>query len=107
MDFLTTTLLSGVIYDMTKHKIAVTADNLKAKLRNWLLDEEKSIQLEQHLSQLQINEDLSESAIEKRLLNSPILVSLLREVKPANTVNISQTHQGTGDNVGGNKIIQR
>jgi hypothetical protein len=105
MEFLTTTILSGVVYDLLKHGLTITAQNLKDKMRDWIIDNEKSEQLETHITHLGINDEMSESAIEKRFSNSAELINLLNEIKPANSVNISQVHYGVGDNVGGDKIV--
>lgn len=39
MDFLTGAILSGVVYDMIKHEIMLSADNFKDKLKGWIVDD--------------------------------------------------------------------
>lgn len=55
---------------------------------------------------LELTSDLSESAIEKKLLTSPEIKMLIEKIQPVSSENIIiQNHSGSGDNVGRNKII--
>ncbi|GKX60347.1 GapS6a family protein [Leminorella grimontii] len=103
MDFLTATILSGVIYDIFKYQVTITKDILAKKLRNWLIDDITLENLTNKIKELDLNSELSEKAIEKRINTSDEIISLMKTVS-ANKV-IIQTHSGTGDNIGGNKNI--
>ncbi len=105
MEFITGAILSGFVYDMLKHRVSLTADNIKEKLQGWLIDDSLSKSVEAELAKLKLSDEMSESAIAKKLANSDKLTALLREIKPATRTTIMQTHSGTGDNVAGNKII--
>ncbi|EOA0320477.1 hypothetical protein ACR80D_005396, partial [Escherichia coli] len=39
MDFLSSAILSGIVYDMLKHHVSITATSIKEKLKNWVIDE--------------------------------------------------------------------
>ena len=107
MDFITGAVLSGVLYDMLKHQVNLTADNIKDKLQDWLIDDAMAKNIEVELARLQLSDDMSESAIDKQLSSSEELLTLMREIKPATQTTIIQTHSGTGDNVAGDKITNR
>lgn len=108
MDFLTGSILSGIVYDMIKRNIAITADDLKQRLRGWIIDEVTAIQLATSIHQIENLEDLNEAAISRKLQSIPEMEALLSSIKPVqNYTQINQTHTGTGDNVGGNKTINK
>ncbi len=103
MDFITGTLLSGFIYDMFKQQVSITADNIKVRLKNWIVDDSVANAIEKELGKLQLSDELSESAIEKKICTSDDLTTLLAKIKPNSNTTIVQTHSGTGDNIAGNK----
>lgn len=107
MEFITSAVLSGILYDMLKHQVSLTAGNLKEKLQGWLIDDSMANAVETELEKLQLSNEMSESAIVKRLDGSNELIALLKEVKPTKQTTIIQTHSGTGDNVAGDKVTNR
>lgn len=104
MEFITGAVLSGFLYDMLKHQASLTADNIKEKLQDWLIDDSMAKSIEVELAKLQLSDEMSESAIAKKLAISDELTELLKTIKPT-TQTIIQTHSGTGDNVAGDKTI--
>ena len=104
MEPITTVILSGFMYDMLKYSVSLTGSNIRAKLQGWLIDEALSEKLAHELSQLEINNGMSEAAINNQLTSSAELLNLLSEIKPSNNTT-TQTHSGTGDNIAGDKII--
>lgn len=105
MEFLTGVVASGFIYDILKAGLTVTAENIKSYFRGYLIDEILATELENHISSLNINSDLSESAIEKRIGSSKNLMNLLSSIKHSSQTVVNQNHSGSGDNVAGHKII--
>ncbi|EPE1247221.1 GapS6a family protein [Escherichia coli] len=106
MDFLSSTILSGIVYDMLKHHVSITATSIKAKLKNWVVDEAVTPALAKELEKLSLNDEMSEIAIERKLLDSSEIQKILSSIKPHATTVIIQNHSGTGDNIGGNKITR-
>jgi hypothetical protein len=106
MDFLTSTILSGIAYDMIKCGTLLTLDSLRDNLRDWMFDEAAISELNTELNKLRLTNEMSEIAIEKRIETSPELVTLLEKFKPTSEGNtIIQSHSGSGDNVGRDKIV--
>ena len=106
MDFLTSTILSGIAYDVIKCGMLLTADNLKDRLRDWIIDDSALTVLTGELNKLSLTNEMSESAIERKIVASSELISLLENIKPVSESNtIIQSHSGSGDNVGRDKII--
>lgn len=97
MDFMTSTILSGIAFDIIKNGTLFTTDILKEKLRNWLIDDVTLQQLSEALNSLEINDEMSPKAIERRIDRHVNLNSLLSQVKGNNTN--TQIHNGIGDNV--------
>lgn len=106
MEFLSSVVLSGVLYDMLKHGVSLSSDAIKTKLKDWAIDEVVAPALSDEISKLNLTDELSESAIEKRINQAPQLVEIISSIKNVQAVTIiTQTHSGTGDNIGRDKII--
>lgn len=103
MGFLTTTILSGAIYDLFKNSLSITKDALASRLKNWVIDDSILTKLTDKLQDLNLNDEMSEKAIENKINSSNELKNLLSNIF-AHNANI-QMHSGTGDNIIGNKII--
>lgn len=88
---------------MLKSGVRLTADNIKVKLQHWIVGDSIAVEMEKELHKLQLSDEMSEFAIEKKIATSIEVTALLEKIKPTST--IIQTHSGTGDNVAGNKII--
>ncbi|PCD85657.1 GapS6a family protein [Vibrio mediterranei] len=107
MNFLTSTLLSGVLYDGFKKGAAITSDFLKEKLQGWLIDDELLEKLTEKVNSLEL-QDYGEHVIERKLSESGELQEILKLIKPDQNTNIgsvTQNHSGSGDNVVGNKTV--
>lgn len=103
MDALTLSLLSSATYDLLKSGASLSAQIIKDKLKKWVLDDATAEKIADELDKLQLNDELSEKAIERRIQGSEIS-KILEGVQPAtNVTNITQSHSGSGDNVGRDK----
>lgn len=106
MEFMTAALLSGVVYDALKSGALITTDILKNKLKDWIVDEGVILRIKEEIENLEINDEMSEKAIERKFERSYNIIDICRELKPASSKSsINQYHTGSGDNVGGNKIV--
>jgi hypothetical protein len=105
-EFLTGAILSGIAYDIIKCGTMLTVDNLKERLKNWLIDDAVLLTMSNELNKLELTDEMSEKSIERKINSSSELQTLLENIKPITESNvIIQHHSGSGDNVGGNKII--
>ncbi|CAH3600518.1 TPA: hypothetical protein JD893_23420 [Citrobacter freundii] len=106
MDFVTSTLLSGIIYDGFKHGVGITAEFLKEKLQRWVIDDSLLDKLSNKINDLNL-EDFSENVIERKLNESSEIQGVLSLIQPCqnNIGTVTQNHSGSGDNIVGNKII--
>lgn len=104
MDFLTATVLSGITYDLLKHSAVISVEKLKMKLSDWLVDDKELAVMSTKLNELQLTDEMSETAIEKKIVSSTELMAILEKIQPS-TVNytVVQNHSGSGDNVGRDK----
>jgi hypothetical protein len=101
MDFITTTIFSGMLYDGFKNGIAITTDFLKDSLQGWLIDDPLLEKLADKVNALELK-DYGERAIERQLNESIELQEILKLIKPEQNTNIgsvTQNHSGSGDNV--------
>lgn len=99
MDVITSSVLSGIIYDMLKKSVILSAENLKQRLGNWLIETAQVKQLEVELAKLNVNDQMSEKAIEASIASSEALTSILGHIERSNNNTINQNHTGVGDNI--------
>lgn len=99
MEPITTIALSGVVYDMLKHSVLLTASNIKSQLADWLIKNAVAEKLETELAKLNLSDDMSEKAIRATMDSSDTLLAIMDQIKPSTTSTINQTHSGIGDNI--------
>jgi len=107
MDFLTSTFLSGILYDGFKKKVTISSNFLKGKLQGWLINDELLEQLVEKINALEL-QDYGEHVIERKLSESGELQEILKLIKPEQNTTIgsvTQNHSGSGDNIVGNKTV--
>lgn len=104
MDFMSSAVLSGIVYDLLKNGMKVSSESLKNKFQDWLVDDQRLNAISNHLQNLHLSDQMSEKAIDKQISCSEELLVLLKSVIQKPQITINQTHSGSGDNVAGNKI---
>lgn len=105
MDIVTSSIISGAVYDMFKKGIAFTKDKISEKLSEFITNEESIKLISEKLSNLQVDDEMSEIAIKRKIDGDPEILKLIANLESKGTTTINQQHLGQGDNVGGNKII--
>lgn len=106
MEFMTAAIFSGIIYDMVKKSILVSAESLKNQFTGWIVDEITAQKIAIEVNKVQDLEFLGEKGLERDFNQNEFLISLLKQIKSdQNKTTINQTHSGSGDNVGRDKII--
>ena len=105
MSALTTAILARGIYDIFSTGLSYTKEGIKKKLTEFITSDQHVEILADKLEKLSVNEDMSQKAIEKVLNTQPDIVEILQNIPEGSTTTINQAHFGTGDNVGGNKIV--
>lgn len=105
MEFLTSTILSGIVYDLIKQQSQITAITLKDNLRNWILTDNELKVLTTQINNINDVDEMSEKALINNFDKNPIINQILVDAKYDNTINqIDQTHSGIGDNIARDKI---
>lgn len=106
INYLSSTVLSGVVYDLVKGGLQVSTLTLKDKLKNWLINDHDIRVLAEQINEINMLEDLSELAICRKLEENSTIQSLIVNIQQDRSIsNINQNHSGSGDNVGGDKVI--
>lgn len=101
MEFLTATILSGIVYDCISKGVKFCSKFIKNQFHEWLISDEIALLIENKINELNLDEDMSAKAIEKSINKDNELLSILQSVKPAESViSINQVHNGTGHNIG-------
>lgn len=104
-EFLTGAILSGITYDIMKCGVALSIDELKQRLKDWIISDSELLVLTSELNKLELNDEMSETAIERKIMASPELKQIVENIKPASVNNtVIQNHSGSGDNIGRDKI---
>jgi len=106
MEPITTAILARGIYDLIQASVSWSKDALKEKLRTFINDETKVEELAQKIEKIDVNEDMSQKAIEKKLMIDPEILEIIRSIKDEEKVNVKQQHFGSGDNVARDKIVK-
>lgn len=96
MDFLTSAILSGAIFDIIKTGTKIQFDSLKTALAGWLVSDEQIQKILDGLKEAGIDEDLNQPAIERRISESESLTSEISSIHRSSV--ISQT-TSTGHNI--------
>ena len=105
MDFLSSAILSGIIYDRFVEGCKISSKFLKQKLQGWIFDDEVIVKLSDKLTELHL-EELGEHTIKKKIDDSHEILQFLQQIKPNQIIyTTAQNHSGSGDNIAGNKII--
>lgn len=104
MEPITTAILARGIYDFLQSGLSLTKDALKERLKKFINDEVIIDKLAGKIETLPLDDEMSPKAIERRLNECEVITTTLKTLPASSVVNITQTHSGTGDNVGGNKI---
>jgi hypothetical protein len=104
MEPITTAILARGIYDFLQSGLSLTKDALKERLKKFINDEVIIDKLAGKIETLPLDDEMSPKAIERRLNECEEITAALKILPASSVVNITQTHSGTGDNVGGNKI---
>lgn len=112
MDFITTGVISSTVYDVLKHGLTLSASVLKDRLGQWLKEDIVAEAVASELTKLDLHDGLSEKAIVQQLDQSQAISTLINSINakaalvaPSTITTVNQTHSGSGDNVGGNKIV--
>ncbi|BBN63142.1 MULTISPECIES: GapS6a family protein [Pseudomonas] len=112
MDFITTSIIANSAYDVFKNGLSLTAQTVKERLGNWIKDDLLAEAVAAELAKLEVNDEMSELAINRRLDASPVFQGMVRDINtqvalvaPSQINSVNQIHSGSGDNVAGNKNI--
>lgn len=96
-----TGIIAGVIYDVLKVSGSFVWDQVRAKLPKTIsLNDTQEKELPVLLEKLDLNSDMSESAIQRKIENSSEIMALIQsiQVSPQIQNTITQNHSGEGDN---------
>ncbi|MCK9608015.1 MAG: hypothetical protein M0R33_16355 [Methylomonas sp.] len=105
-EFLTGAILSGIAYEVMKCGVVMSIDELKQRLKGWLISDSEILVLADELKKLELTNEMSETAIERKISDSHDLQKLIKNIKHTSECNtIIQHHSGSGDNIGRDKII--
>lgn len=104
MEFISSAVLSGILYDLLKNKVLLTAGNIKESLKGWAVDQVLAELVEQELVSIGISDQMSEGAIASKIEASPELMSLLSNI-PQYKSQVTLQYTGSGDNIAGDKIV--
>ena len=97
MNYLTSVMLSGIIYNIILSGASITVNSLKSKLRGWLLSEKELEILQNQVNSIENLDGLSAKAIAQKLDNNDRVQQIIQSAKYDNSVNtITQTHLGNG-----------
>jgi len=107
MEPITTAILARGIYDLIQTGFSFSKNTIKEKIKTWIKDDDVADSLSNKIEELPLTDEMSPIAIQRRFDEIPEIKELLSSLPAQSVVNINQQHSGSGDNVGGNKIVNR
>ncbi|MCR5652581.1 MAG: hypothetical protein K6F88_02150 [Ruminococcus sp.] len=96
MDELTIGVLSSAVWDLIKKGATVSANQIKEKLKDWILSDDELNTLAETLNRASMDEIVSERALQEYLHSNEEIIKLLFNSKPNVTVNPT-IYGGDGD----------
>ena len=112
MEFISSGSIATATYELFKQGAHFTVAALRDKLVRYIKDDVIADAVATEIERLNLHDGLSERAIEQEINKSQSLEKLIKEINaksvsvaPATVTNVNQNHSGSGDNVGGNKIV--
>ncbi|WP_421263816.1 GapS6a family protein [Aeromonas sp. 600527] len=109
MTFLTSTILSGILYDTLKKGTIITGEFIKETLKDWIVDDNTAESLANKLKESDHDiSSLRREAIQDFLESSQQTLDIIKTIRSTQESNSYHNyHSGTGDIVNGNKIINQ
>lgn len=107
MEPITTAILARGIYDLLQAGLSFSKNTIKEKIKTLIKDDEVADSLSNKVEKLPLTDELSPIAIQRKFDEDPEIKKLLSSITAQSVVNLNQQHSGSGDNVGGNKIVNR
>lgn len=101
MEELTTVILSGIVWDAIKSGMKISANFLKNKLSNWLLEDSQFAEISKYLQNIPNTYCISEGMIKEYLNTNQELLDILKEVNQYK-LKISQKSKGDHNLIIGN-----
>ena len=99
MDYLTSTMLAGMLYDGIKSGAKISTEFLAEKLRNWVVSEKTIERIKVELGNAGIHEDMGEHAIARNIDNHPELLKIMNSLKNKGNSQIVNQTSKTGHNI--------
>lgn len=104
--FLTSTIFSGIVYDIIKKSSILTLDKLKAMAKGWHIDDKTGQKLVDEINQIENLDELNEKGLISRIEKNQDIMDLLSSIKiDQSTRLVTQNHSGSGDNIAGDKHV--
>ncbi|MDG0801448.1 GapS6a family protein [Pectobacterium polaris] len=107
MDTVTSAIVSGAVYDIFKKGISFTKEKIKEQLSAFITNDDCVEIIAKKLAAMDLNDDMSEKAIQRKVEDDTDILTALDNLSRNDVAKINQHHYGSGDNVGGNKIINQ
>lgn len=95
MDELTIGVLSSAVWDLIKKGATVSANQIKEKLKDWILSDDDINTLADTINRASVNEIVSERALQEYLYSNEEIIKVLSNAKHID--NITQTVNGDGN----------
>ena len=104
MDFLAASVVSGIVWDVIKQRAKVTAEYLRTKLKNWILDEKDYDTIAKVANEVPEGFKKTEKFLEAYFDDNTCIKEILSRAKPSNeymqsnnTFNQSANQQGNNN----------
>lgn len=105
-EILTTKIVAEICWKGIKEGVSITKEYLRESLKDWVLSDSEREILAASIQALPDQGKSSELFLAAYLDTNATIKEILKNAKLANTfINITQAHNGIGDNVGRDKVV--
>ena len=105
MDFITSTILGGMLYDLLKTQAALSTEQLRQSLSDWVIDESVTARIIEQASYLPSPEASSKDHYIQSIENSPNWQSLLKEIKPLARTAVQHNEGVVAETISGGTVF--
>lgn len=106
MDFVTSAVLGGVLYDYVKSGVKLTGDVVKAVLKDYFFPDDQVAELvAQELQKPEYQQAESKEALTGLIEQNTMLIDAINKMNEAPTTVYNINHHGIGDAFGGDKVM--
>jgi hypothetical protein len=107
MDFISATILGGILFDSIKYSAVLTKDILKQKLVDWVVEDSVAARVIEQAKHLEKEGFQSEQSLIENIDKSPSWQSIMQDIKPVVVRNIQSNDGVVADKIESKVVVAK